>query len=454
MWEYLETALIIIALLFCSGAFVAQLSGDVPAPETPTQDSALNLVQQQARQNADDPTSPQPIRLGLELLVYTSLAWLIWRRRHEALNTLLETKLLWGLIALCFLSVFWSEQEMFALRRCLFMTATSGLGLYLAIEFSPRRSLRLLTFSILLCAIFSCIAVIVAPDQGIDPTFTNGAWRGIFIQKNTLGRLMVLGVVVSSIAAIDAKGRKVRWVYAGGALLCAALIGLSRSATSALMLPVIGLLLLFFRRIQSRSILRTAIAASPIVIGVIALTFLIVQPSEILEALGRDATLSGRSDIWSAVVPKILLHPWLGYGYASFWLGFQGSASADIWAMLHWHVPHSHNGFLDLVEQLGIIGSVLFFAGYLFAFWRAIRWSRINRTVLGLWPLAFLLFTFLFNMTEGFLLKQDNLFWALYVFTYVLVVVRTNHPRLKTKSVPRTSTVVIPTSGKTSEVHA
>jgi hypothetical protein len=42
--------------------------------------------------------------------------------------------------------------------------------------------------------------------------------------------------------------------------------------------------------------------------------------------------------------------------------------------------------------------------------------------MIGLWPLAYLSFMFLFNLSESSILKQDNIFWALYVATTVFVV--------------------------------
>jgi O-antigen ligase len=94
--------------------------------------------------------------------------------------------------------------------------------------------------------------------------------------------------------------------------------------------------------------------------------------------------------------------------------------------MLRWHVAQSHNGFLDLVEELGVVGLGLFLANFIMSMRRGLLWARTERATIGLWPLAFLSFTFLFNLTEGSILRQDNLLWVLYVATSVFVVVETD----------------------------
>ena len=41
--------------------------------------------------------------------------------------------------------------------------------------------------------------------------------------------------------------------------------------------------------------------------------------AEFSSALGRDATLTGRTETWAALVPVVAQQPLLGCGFASFW---------------------------------------------------------------------------------------------------------------------------------------
>jgi O-antigen ligase len=74
--------------------------------------------------------------------------------------------------------------------------------------------------------------------------------------------------------------------------------------------------------------------------------------------LGRDATLTGRVDLWLILPSYIAQRPWLGYGFAGFWI--QDSLNViQIWTSVGWEPPQAHNGWLDAMLELGIVGLTL-----------------------------------------------------------------------------------------------
>jgi O-antigen ligase len=437
MWRFLEQIFIVCALLFCAGAFTTLLSRQKDeASDIKPQTAALALIQKQASAVSSDPTQANAAMLAGQILVYGLAAVLLVIHRQQALFYLRNSKLLWAVVVLAFLSVLWSDVPGFALRRCLNMTATCGLGLYLACRYSPRQLMRLLALVIFAAIVCSMLMILLRPDLGIDAAGARYGWKGIFVQKNTFGRLMALGVLVFLFLAVDSKAH--RLALGAASILCMFVIFESRSATSAMAVPITLSLTWLFGRARQRSfgsVLTSACVAS---IGIACGLMVFVDSSDLFALAGRDATLSGRVEIWSAVLPKIMAHPWLGYGYSSFWLGTEGKSSADLWSMLHWHVPHSHNGFLDLVEELGAVGLVLFLAGLVVSVRCGLQWARSQTSVIGLWPLAYISFMLLFNLSEGSILKQDNLLWVLYVATYVLVVKETKEQDEQQAPVNRT----------------
>jgi O-antigen ligase len=61
---------------------------------------------------------------------------------------------------------------------------------------------------------------------------------------------------------------------------------------------------------------------------------------------------SGRVDLWQRVEPEVTKRPLLGYGYGAFW-------SPDMIAAIEaegWAATSGHNGYLDMVGELGIVG--------------------------------------------------------------------------------------------------
>ena len=75
--------------------------------------------------------------------------------------------------------------------------------------------------------------------------------------------------------------------------------------------------------------------------------------------VGKDSTLTGRTDIWLATInlirDKPLLDLMLGSGYMATWLPTD-APTVEIWQQLHWAVPNAHNAYLDVALQLGLVG--------------------------------------------------------------------------------------------------
>jgi exopolysaccharide production protein ExoQ len=132
----------------------------------------------------------------------------------------------------------------------------------------------------------------------------------------------------------------------------------------------------------------------------------------VLGLFERDLTLTGRTDIWPAVILKIQERPWLGYGFSGFWHGIQGE-SADIIRTLRWGVPDSHNGFLDLALQLGLVGSMVFLLIIWITLIKSVALVKAKFCSEYLWPIILLSYAFLVNFSESTLLSQNSFFWIL-----------------------------------------
>jgi len=111
-----------------------------------------------------------------------------------------------------------------------------------------------------------------------------------------------------------------------------------------------------------------------IVISMIAvtasITFLGLSPSA-LQAMGRNATLTERTDIWAEVI-KLVPNRWVGAGYESFWLGPR--LDTMIREVTRWWVPNqSHNGYLETYANLGWVGIGLLAIVLLWGYSRIVR---------------------------------------------------------------------------------
>lgn len=75
---------------------------------------------------------------------------------------------------------------------------------------------------------------------------------------------------------------------------------------------------------------------------------------EVILARGNDEsvdTFSGRLPLWESLWPVLSEHLWLGLGFGAFW----SSKTVQTFAS-HWTPTATHNGYLELIADVGVIG--------------------------------------------------------------------------------------------------
>lgn len=238
---------------------------------------------------------------------------------------------------------------------------------------------------------------------------------------------MALGSVVFFLNAIQ--GEKLSWIYWGLlALGCGSMV-MSQSTTALATFLVMLMLCIIYRIFRWRyEVMLSAILAVTI-IGIIALIWVAgyIGADSFFSSLGKDSTLSGRTDIWQYVWDQIQLRPWLGYGLAAFWNGYEGP-SGYVQLAMRIAVIYAHNGFLDIWLSIGLIGLSVFLAGFLITSRQSLALLRKSNTPEGFWPLLLLTYILLSNLTEGTITTMNSSFWAIYVaVSYSLVIAKKNY---------------------------
>jgi exopolysaccharide production protein ExoQ len=344
------------------------------------------------------------------LPVYAFLAWTMWRDRAEAWTTARTVPLLIGLLALATISTLWSIDSGGTLRRSVWLALTMCFGLYLAWRYDWKELLNVVGMAFIVLIAGSIALGALAPSIGRMTFEHPGAWSGLWTHKNTLGGIMALGVAACASAAIVMPERRKLWI--GAALGAFALVLLSTSKT-ALVASMLGVAVIvagtMVRRGPVTTILVGAGALASIVLGA-AIVFL--APDLLVAALGRDLTLTGRTDIWDAAAPAVAAQPWLGYGYYAFWLPDNGPA---YWVReaVAWPVASAHSSWLELALGMGRIGVVLFAMQLIATLRRGA--GALRDAHAGLWAPAFLATFALYTLSESHALQANNLFWTIYV---------------------------------------
>lgn len=339
-----------------------------------------------------------------------------------------KEKQLWILVALALASVLWSQMP---LPVTLSYDIGPGSGvipfirvtlfsIYFAACYGLKEQMRLLVWVFGIAVIFSIVVALLLPHYGVTGSMTMlaedarhvGAWRGLYPHKNIFGLVMVLSAIIFYLGNSDRQ----RWIAWIGFSLSVALILLSTSKTSLVLLLTFIVLTPLYKALRWNYSVAIPFFIAVILISGGAAAWFFDNATVILGSLGKDITLTGRTDIWAAVVDKIWQRPWLGYGYHVFWLGVT-DGTIELWSppINKFIQPaHAHNGLLEIVLDLGFLGLFLFVWSYIKVCLQAIKYLRLNKSAEGLMPLAYLLFMLQSNLSEPLLMRED-IFWILYV---------------------------------------
>jgi O-antigen ligase len=106
--------------------------------------------------------------------------------------------------------------------------------------------------------------------------------------------------------------------------------------------------------------------------------------------------------------------PLLGYGFSAFWNGMHGE-SANVIAAAHWFFGYAHNGFLEIILQVGLVGFTLFLGTFFIACKNAWFCFKYQRTVGAEWYFSMLVLVVLYNIDEETVMWANDLLSILYI---------------------------------------
>jgi O-antigen ligase len=375
---------------------------------------SLNPVDMLNAVSTGGDASKQAILLGMYGMFCAHLLIRERPRRLLFLGMPLILLLCWTLA-----SASWSVQPDVTLRRMVALTGSVGFGLYLGLRLDLRQMISVLSWAALAVLVASLLLSITRPSLGLD---FEGHLRGVTAHKNALGSFAALAFLVA-LGGLEACGGRRTALLRHVALVLLALLcmDLARSTTVLpVLLATISALGLgtLFRRASNRELALLPLAAcASLILAAIA----VGHAGEIAELLGKDPDISGRTLVWDFVKRMILAQPLIGYGFGAFWVG-GNSPGAVFWANAHLGVPHAHNGYLQLLLEAGFTALALILAAVALFALRAIVLMRTEASPLSAWPLGFLAFYLVANLSETWLWIGNELLPILFVF----LVVRTN----------------------------
>jgi exopolysaccharide production protein ExoQ len=390
--------------------------------------------------------SPLWDRLSNVLIVGGCMIFVI-RRYHAVLWLSRQMKLvvLFPLLALIFCPV--SQQITRTISSDSVLTGGILLIFYIMSRYTLNEVLELFLVLGTGTIVASILFAIALPQYGRDLMGGHSsAWKGIFSAKNYLGNIALFFLT----AAVSYRPRTsfLRSVRVSQIFFCLVAIAFSHAATTYMLTTVYmayATTLKTVRGFRKKDYFVAFILLFVAFASVIAV--IVLQPEFLFSLLGKDATLTGRTEIWDAVAGSIAKRPLMGYGYQAFWLGFKGE-SYRIILTVTWALAQAQNGFLDVMLEIGTGGLIIVLLLFAFAFRDGVscllRSSDDAQLRAVEWYLAIVILTLIYNLDESFLFEPRHL--GSLMFVLVCVGLKLERLRLRSFAVTRTAKPTLSTA--------
>jgi len=331
----------------------------------------------------------------------------------------------------CGISTLWSDYSFVAFKRWVKEIGNVAMVLIVMTEADPVEAVKAL-FRRLAYVVVPLSIVLIKYFGDLGRQFTHSGemmFVGVTNHKNSLGILCAIIVVVfvwhlrhSRKHPVTAWERNDRRIHILLLMMMAWLMYMANSATSTMCCIVgIGLIYGMELPIMQRNYRRIGTLVVTLLVLGFVLEYAFDLWQVVLASLGRDATLTGRTEVWQQVL-SIGTDPLFGTGYDSFWLG---ERVEKFWAMYWWQPNQAHNGYLETYLNLGWIGLLLLF-GIIFSTYRKIATRMTQQTPYQVLRISLYVIALLSNLTEAYFKGLAEI-W----FMFLLVAIEYPRPAIQ-----------------------
>ncbi len=339
----------------------------------------------------------------------------------------------------CLISTIWSDFFAISLKRWVKFLGDFIMVLVIFTEERPIDALKkvftrcaaiVLPLSIVYIKYFPKLGRWYSPSGGVD-------YHGVGYNKNIFGCVCMILAIFFIWRVLDILLRRKEIGFRTMELLRPVLflvlafwnLTIANSATSMLCLIVASTIMLSLSipLVSKNTRFIGAIVFSTVIV-VLLLQFVFRVDQILVASLGRDMTLTGRTELWGEVL-AFKIDPLLGTGFESFWLG---DRYAYFYEKYYFHPNQAHSGYIDLYINLGILG-IIFLSIVLLKAYRNTMGEIERNFSFGRYRIAFFAIVLIYNITEA-AFKGLHPMW----FSFLLLA-GLERPNLKRRD---TSTVV------------
>lgn len=337
----------------------------------------------------------------------------------------------WLIVLLLYLgvSILWSDYPFVSMKRWIRLLGAVPVAMVVLTEASPREAFeRILRRCTYLLVPFSLVLIKYYPTLGASYSRWSGVlmWNGVTLTKNALAHLCLISVFFIAWSYLKDRRRghghhqQTRETnLADGSVLGLGLYLLvatpsgAYSATSIATIFVISaVLFILFKNERRAQGLATIIGIAMIFfwIAMISMDSFLKSATSLL---GRDETLTGRSDLWEMLLADAWRRPVFGTGFGSYF------GTGNVFTLTCGNT--GHNGLLDVFVETGATGVALLIC-FLLSLYQKVQRELNAHFSWGVFAMGILVISLLTNYTESLFLKSSSYIWNIMVFVSILSV--------------------------------
>jgi len=356
------------------------------------------------------------------LMLLGVIVLLTRRRRVGAVLRANATVLLF--FVYCAISSLWSDYPDVAFKRWFRALGDVVMVLVILTDTDWLSALKRVTARVaFLLFPLSVLLIRYYPDLGRGYNIAGSAmyWTGVTTDKNGLGMICLvfgLGAVCRFTETYQRRegADQVRPLIAQGILVMITLWLLweSNSMTSISCFALAcGLMLAIGRWPLTRKPAVSSFLAA-FAVGVSAFV-LFGGAGGVLQAIGRNPTLTGRTEVWDILLP-FAQSPMFGSGYESFWLGDRLKKIGELTSI---GIQEAHNGYLEIYLNLGWTGLTLLALIIAMGYRKVVLAVRQDPAT-GKLMLAYFVLALIYNFTEA-AFKMTSPVWIFFLVAVMAV---------------------------------
>ncbi len=317
-----------------------------------------------------DPDAGSPMdQVFLIVLMFFALIVLARRKAHW-IGALRGNPWLIALLVFMLISVIWSDIPGISFKRWIREFQAILMALVLLSEPFPRKAMEsVLRRATYILIPFSLVLIKYFPIFGVEYGRWSGEqmWRGVAQQKNGMASICIISAIylIWSLMRRWQTGSPPAWKYQTLSDLLILVLTFyllagprhspfySATSTYALVAGLTCFAWVYLRQKSRKAVRLGPMLAIMLVVIILGVASVFIGGSAIkllASTAGRDATLTGRTEVWTSLLPVVEAKPIAGVGFGGFWT----SKTRD-----QFKISGAHSGYLDVLLGVGFVGLIL-----------------------------------------------------------------------------------------------